>query len=309
MPAYTERTHYRWHSAKRNREMGEHVVKGILLMALGTMIGSTVSEELPSEMPLWPEGILDNPIQYAEPEAVRESEPRDGSPSGRNRVYSLVSVPTYVIHRPEKDAGVGLVILPGGGYRDVWFDREGQDLAIVLKEYGITSLVLKYRTNASIDDTTRAFPWEIYRKAVEADATEALRILREDNPKRKVGMAGFSAGGGLTMSTMLNTESAAEADYLGLFYPGVSDRFLKADLKTAGIPPVFMMNAFNDPKTPVDRCLMLYSALQKAGIRSELHVYGRGNHGFDLGHGRGYAVSTWLNSFVAWLRDEGILED
>jgi dienelactone hydrolase len=69
-----------------------------------------------------------------------------------------------------------------------------------------------------------------------------------------------------------------------------------------------MMNAFDDPKTPVDRCLALLSALQKAEIRSELHVFGRGDHGFDLGYGKGHAVSGWLNCFVAWMQDECLLD-
>ena len=160
-------------------------MKGILLMSLGTMIGSAVSEELPAEMILWPEGIADNPVHYDDPEAIREPKSREGSPSGRNRVFSLVSVPTYAIHRPDKDTGVGLVILPGGGYRDVWLDREGNDLAILLKEFGITSLVLKYRTNARIDGKTRAVPREDYNRAVQSDAAEALRILREDGPTER----------------------------------------------------------------------------------------------------------------------------
>ena len=108
---------------------------------------------------------------------------------------------------------------------------------------------------------------------------------------------------------MLNKSSDAKADYLGLFYPSVSNAFMDADLKASGVPPVFVINAFNDPKTPVDRCLMLYTALQKAGVRSELHVFGRGNHGFDLGYGKGHAVSGWPQAFLAWLKDENILAD
>jgi hypothetical protein len=39
-----------------------------------------------------------------------------------------VAEPTYTIHRAPEDIanGVGLVICPGGGYWEVWLDREGQ---------------------------------------------------------------------------------------------------------------------------------------------------------------------------------------
>ena len=62
-----------------------------------------------------------------------------------NRAFSSVSSPAYSIHRPRNPNGVGLVICPGGGYRDVWIDREGHDLALCLKDHNVTSLVLKYR--------------------------------------------------------------------------------------------------------------------------------------------------------------------
>jgi dipeptidyl aminopeptidase/acylaminoacyl peptidase len=54
---------------------------------------------------------------------------------------------------------------------------------------------------------------------------------------------------------------------------------------------------------------MLFTALQQAGIRSELHVFGRGGHSFDLGYGKGHAVAGWLPSFIAWMRDEAFLSE
>jgi acetyl esterase/lipase len=229
-------------------------MKGLLILATTLMIGSATSEEPPMERPLWPNGITDNPIQYDDPDSLREPAAREGSPSGRNRVFSRVSLPTYAIHRPEEDEGVGLVILPGGGSRDIWIDREGHDLAIALKAYGITSLVLKYRTNASITDSTRAYPWDVYNQAAQADATEALRILRKDGVHRKIGLSGFSAGGGLTLATAFRADAVEEADFLGLFYPSVQQSFLDADHKAIGAPPVFMINAvgrYQDEGGPV----------------------------------------------------------
>ena len=151
--------------------------------------------DLPQELPLWKKPPTEHPIRYDVKEQVRSPQPPSGSPSGSNRVFSFVSSPTYSIHRPEKPNGVGLVICPGGGYRDVWLDREGHDLAIWLKDHGVTSLVLKYRTNSG-DDNDRVYSWEKYLPAVQADARQAIRILRKGAldlglQSNRIGICGF----------------------------------------------------------------------------------------------------------------------
>jgi acetyl esterase/lipase len=102
---------------------------------------------LPEEKPLWPDPDFKNPIHY-DSETVKQNPAGQRSLSGLNRVFSLVSTPSYTIFRASAETanGVGLVICPGGGYRDVWLDPEGNDFALWLKALGVTSLVLKYRT-------------------------------------------------------------------------------------------------------------------------------------------------------------------
>ena len=53
------------------------------------------------ELPLWPDGIKNNPVKYNE-EKVRTSDVNESSLSGMNRVFSNVSEPTYIIYQPEK---------------------------------------------------------------------------------------------------------------------------------------------------------------------------------------------------------------
>ena len=90
-------------------------------------IGQTTAQTRTGTL-LWPDGITDNPVNYGN-EKVREAMVREGAPSGKNRVFSQVSLPTYDLYGPGKDKtnGVAMVICPGGGFRDVWFDREGVD--------------------------------------------------------------------------------------------------------------------------------------------------------------------------------------
>jgi len=273
---------------------------------------------LPEEKPLWPQTGWDNPIHYDVPEAMHEHPPGKGSLSGVNRVYSYVSAPTYSIHEPPAGTatGLGLVICPGGGFRELWMDREGHDLALWLKKYGVTSLVLKYRTNAELEGGKRKYPSEVYIPAIVGDAHEAIRILRahlvELNANtQRVGICGFSAGGALAMYAVFQPgdstakEVNGQPDFAGLFYPGL--RNLDAEVvKTAKqIPPMFIINAIDDPMTPVTPCVEFYQLLLKAGAHAELHLYNKGGHGFDMGEGHGNSVALWKESFLAWLRDSG----
>lgn len=275
----------------------------------------------PEEKPLWsPEG-WQNAIRYDVAEAVQEHSSGPGSLSGRNRVCSFVSVPTYSIHEANAGTanGVGLVICPGGGFRELWIDREGHDLAIWLKARGVTSLVLKYRTNTEVEPGRRKYTTEEYQPAVIADALQAIRVLRSQakalqlDPHR-IGICGFSAGGALSAYSIFRVPPAADPnqangqpDFAGLFYPGLRDIGPEVVAGTKNIPPLFIINAVDDRLTPVDRCVEFYQSLLKAGAHAELHVFSKGGHGFDMGEGHGQSVELWRESFVAWLKDGGFI--
>jgi acetyl esterase/lipase len=273
---------------------------------------------LPEEKPLWPQTGWENPIRYDVPEAVREHEPGKQSLSGKNRVYSFVSTPTYSIHEPAAGTatGLGLVICPGGGFRELWLDREGHDLALWLKNRGVTSLVLKYRTNAELDGGKRKYPQEVYLPAVVSDAHQAIRILRShltgmNGNAGRVGICGFSAGGALAMQAVFQPAESnpkdvnGGPDFAGLFYPGLRNFDSELVKNSKQIPPMFIINAIDDQMTPVAPCVDFYQLLLKAGAHAELHLYNKGGHGFDMGDGHGESVALWKESFVAWLKDSG----
>lgn len=48
------------------------------------------------------------------------------------------------------------------------------------------------------------------------------------------------------------------------------------------MPPVFIWHTFEDQAVPVENSLMLVSALRRAGIPTEFHMYPRGAHGLAL---------------------------
>jgi acetyl esterase/lipase len=298
---------------------------GVFVVA-GVLAAPEAGGDLPLEQPLWGDSEPEHVTQLDVEEQVRSSGVRPGAPSGLNRVFSSVSLPTYSIHRPEKPNGVGVVICPGGGFRDVWLDREGHDLAIWLRDSNITSLVLKYRTRP----TELAAPnaRQNYQRAVRADGREAIRILRRQADDLglqpdKIGICGFSAGGHLAISCALYPEPkrpepgvSGMPDFAGLFYPGIPDDIDQViesrsapESTASGLCPMFIVNARVDRLTPVDKCLDFYAGLLRAGVNAELHVFASGSHGFDLGAGRGQSVAIWPTSFIAWLRDTEILQD
>jgi hypothetical protein len=40
-----------------------------------------------------------------------------------------------------------------------------------------------------------------------------------------------------------------------------------------------------------------------------LHIYNKGNHGFDLATGRAESAALWPDSFIAWLKDIGFAKN
>jgi len=300
------------------------LLTSIVLILSGLFINS--SAQLPQEQPLWPNGIPGNPVKYKE-EKLRTDNIRKSSLSQLNRIYSCVSVPAYIIHQPEKgkSTGVAIVICPGGGFRDVWFDREGNDFGLWLAQRGITSLVLKYRTFNSDAEEFKLSRNE-YMPHVYADAKQAIYTLRNrakelDIDPDKIGIGGFSAGGSLSLRVALSmnekdlpsyasfNQISTKPDFAGLFYPGLDSEMINQAGKTDSFPPCFIMNGGEDKTTPAANCIELYKVLTSGNFSTELHIYAKGGHGFDSGLERGYGISTWRDSFIAWLKDMGFIKE
>ena len=294
-----------------------------LIAFLFLLISNLAFSQQAQLQPLWKDGIPNNPVNYSQ-ELVRTADVNESSPSQMNRVFSQVSEPEYIIYKAveSRNQHVGIVICPGGGFRDVWFDREGVDFALWLADKGITSLVLKYRTFNKDADGFK-LERDKFNPEVYADAKQAIYILKSKADElgidtNKIGIGGFSAGGALSLMATLeifqdrlpeyaeHTKNTTP-DFACLIYPGIADPFYKAVGKKRPVPPVFMVNGAEDVKTPALRCLKLYETLLENDVKAELHIYGKGGHGFDSGIGRGYAVETWQNGFIAWLKDMGFL--
>jgi len=196
-----------------------------------------------------------------------------------------------------------VLIFPGGGYNQIVINKEGYRIAKWLNDNGIAAFVLAYRLD---------------RDAALLDAQRALSLVRSRakefsvDPDR-IGVMGFSAGAHLCANVATHFNKSIRSDFIDsvsckpnfmvLVY-GIYDSLIKlVDKET---PPAFLAHASDDEKVPVSQSIDLFSALRKAGVPSEMHIYEKGGHGFALLEDRGPVIS-WAQRCIDWMKIRGIL--
>jgi acetyl esterase/lipase len=242
-----------------------------------------------------------------------------------SRQLTDVVKPTLTVYRPEKDkdTGVAVVIAPGGGYRILAWDHEGEDVAAWLNSLGVTGVLLKYRVPRRPEWGTEGHPFGPLQ-----DAQRALSLVRGKakewgiDPKR-IGMLGFSAGGHLTALAATNFDQRAyepidetdkvscRPDFAVIIYPGgVVDRArekLVPEIRVSKeTPPTFLAQSNDDPVGPQNSAV-LYLALKKAGVPTELHIFATGGHGYGMRPSKNPS-SEWPKRCEEWLRVQKVLK-
>ncbi len=241
-------------------------------------------------------------------------------------ITSLTNItkPTITLFRPERDknTGVAIVVCPGGGYNNLAWDHEGEQVGRWLKSIGVTAAVLKYRVPRR-PDTPKGQP------PIQAlmDAQRALGMVRNNATdwgvdSKRIGILGFSAGGhlGAWASTNYDKRSyeaidAADKvdcrpDFAVLIYPGGvvprGTEQLAPEIKvTSQTPPTFLVCATDDGLS--ENTVFLYLALKRAGVPVECHLYTKGGHGFGMRPSNNPS-STWPQRCEEWLRASQILK-
>jgi acetyl esterase/lipase len=293
-----------------------------LLTFAAAALCAHVSARAQTELRLWP-GEAPGSEQWSIAEATTRS------PSG-DRVITNVRDPTLTVFLPDAAVATGAaaVIAPGGALRALAFDNEGVKLAAWLNERGIAGFVLKYRTLQQAPSAPRgplpgipapAAPREelvivngnanpapndaalatVLELAV-ADAQAALELVRARadewriDPQR-VGIIGFSAGGGVAVGTALASRSDASPAFLVSVYgPSLQDVDVPAHA-----PPLFVAvgaTHFN----VTNGCIALFSSWKAAGKPAEIHVYDGISGGFGMTK-RGHPVDGWTDRLHEWL--------
>lgn len=265
------------------------------LLIVGALAGvAHAAAPAPQKLLLWPEGAP-GAMANGGDETVRVTEQGE-------HVVSNVHQPSLTVYLPKTNAsGAGVVILPGGGHRELWTDHEGHSVAKFLNEQGIAAFVLYYRLERAPNST-----YKIEEHAL-ADVQQGIRLVRmhgaewKVNPE-KVGIMGFSAGGQLALLSAMRYDTAdgisMRPDFVALVYPGTWPD-VKFDANT---PPMFLLAGSDDRPQVLAGLTQIYTQLRDAEVPAELHLYDGVPHGFGLRATNTGPVSRWPQQFVDWLQ-------
>jgi endo-1,4-beta-xylanase len=278
--------------------------RSFILVVLLSSTGADAAEL--ASIPLWPNGAPGSEAKTAA-ESVRISEQGEHIVSGVHR-------PSIAPYLPDKANGAGIIVIPGGGHRELWMDHEGYRIAQWFEDHGIAAFVLKYRLAHEPGSTYTVEGDEL------ADVQRAIRLVRRRAAEwhvapDRIGVIGFSAGGELAAlagtrydagvpnpKDAIDRESARPA-FLGLIYPAIPN-----DMRlTRDTPPVFLLCGADDGPAIAEGVPALYLALKRTGLSAEMHILAGTGHGFGMRDSNPPAVRIWPMLFYNWLDARGML--
>lgn len=315
------------------------------MLALGAsgLAGGAVarqSEAAPSPaVRIFPPGVIGEPIPLW-PNGAPEPQPEGLVEATFKGSVSGVVAPRLEVFRPDPavDRKQAVMVIPGGGYARLSLTNEAYGLARYLTPLGYTACVLVYRLPAEGWKARALAPLQDAQRGMRLIRAHCPGWGMD---AEAVGLVGFSAGGHLGAMTATHAATttypavdasdalSARPSFCGLVYPVISlaaasDRMQsgrnllgeapdKAQLAAYSAnlavrpdtPPTFLVHAADDPVVPAQNSLLMLQALLASGVKSELHLFQNGGHGFGLGAKT--TAATWPDLFVKWARAEGHL--
>ncbi len=272
----------------------------VLSMTLGCGATAQYAPAKPTSVSIWPQSA--NLPRRSEPELAKDYWVRN------------VHNPSLTIYRPAHQNGAAVIVIPGGGHKEIVWTTEGVNVGPALNRYGLTVFVLKYRLFREEGSTSTIVD-------AEADVRRAIRWVRAHaadygiDPHR-LGIMGFSAGGELVSLVADNRTAnptppldavdreSARPDFQVLVFPGPLG--VPAN-DIADAPPAFIAAG------TLDECcaapaVALYEQLRKATRDAELHMYAGAGHAFNLDESSRISIIHWPDRLADWLADEGFLD-
>jgi acetyl esterase/lipase len=245
---------------------------------------------------------------------------------GPTKLITNVTKPMLMVYLPpkEQNTGAAVVICPGGGYHELFWELEGEEVAAWLNAHGIAGIILKYRVPRRAGDAPDRPPL-----GPQMDAQRAISLVRSKSaewgidPKR-IGMVGFSVGGHLVVATATGFKKrkydvidkiddvSCRPDFGIACYSG----YLKAKDKDEiwpdlnipeDTPPIFLTHAADDNIASADNSSIMYQALKRANVPAELHIFATGGHDFGVRQTE-KPPAAWTRLCLDWLRSNGILK-
>jgi acetyl esterase/lipase len=290
--------------------------------------GSLFAGEKPLVIELWP-GKAPDEVDGIGEETVRMSPKLDRKQvevTESTRLITNVTKPTITIYRPakDKDTGTAMLICPGGGYWNLYWQLEGEEVAEWLNSLGITGIILKYRVPRRPDD----IKGEPARRPLQ-DAQRAVSLVRSKAKEwgiasDRIGIVGFSAGGHLAIATATSFEKrtyeaidaidqiSCRPDFAIPVYSGYLKHKAKDELAPGlsvpkETPPVFLAHGGEDIISDPEHSMVMYRALKRAGVSAELHIYAKSTHDFAV-RKVDSPCAAWTQACVVWLKAQGFLK-
>lgn len=232
-----------------------------------------------------------------------------------------VTKPILYAFKANSPNGYGVIILPGGGYYGVAMQREGFDVAKWFNDRGINAFVLKYR----MPNKVHQIPLEDVERSYDI-----IKGLADEYglDVSKVGVFGSSAGGHLAASYSIYSLNKGVPAFVVLLYPAISfdmqianvissRKNLIGDLEnghpleiqyslekhvSSNTAPTFIVAAFDDKVVPLEHSLWYFNSLLKNNVKTSLHIYPEGGHGFGMNDFK--YKNDFLNDLDSWLKNE-----
>ena len=284
-------------------------VAALAACVMAWSLPATAADGKPQKLPLWPNGAP-GALATGGEETVRVTDQGE-------HVVSNVHRPSITVYLPKTKSAAArpaVIVIPGGGHRELWTDHEGHAVARFLNEQGIAAFVLFYRLERAPNS-----PYKIVDHAL-LDLQRAQRVVRSRAAEwridpAKIGTLGFSAGGQLALLGALRFDAGDTAaqdpvdrvssrpDFTALIYPGGWPD-IKFDAHT---PPMWLLSGSDDRPQVLNTLTQVFIALREAQVPAELHFYDGVPHGFGIRAGNTGPVAKWPNQFVDWLRVRRIL--
>ena len=266
---------------------------------------------------------------------IPDSQLITGTETYNDEMVRNVSHPTMTIFKPTvKNTGVAAVVFPGGGYNALAIELSGSEVCEWLASIGVTGILLKYRVPGSGPHYDKNC--DCHKDAVKPlalqDAQRTIGLIRMHAKEwnidpTKIGVVGFSAGGHMVADVSTRYRQRVypimdEADKISCrpdfgmaIYPGHMTQKttrpyqLNQTIPVDGnTPPMFIVQAGNDPVDSIQNSLVYYIALKKAGVAAEYHVYAEGGHAFGLRKTK-FPITEWPKLAERWLHTIGMMRE
>jgi dienelactone hydrolase len=249
-----------------------------------------------------------------------------------------VTDPSITVSLPDADkaTGTAVIICPGGALISLSWDSEFRQIAQWLNARGIAAIGLKYRLRSGFPDMSKVDQSKGMPRRITvtefadiknananpsvliggdpdidhsvSDALEAMRLVKAHAAEwhidpAKIGYMGYSAGGGVAVAATVKSPQALMPTFLcSLYGPALDDVVVPENA------PKLFIGVHADHPSVAAGCLALFLEWKKAGVDSELHIYGEGTGGL-FGGGQNADRNTpngsWQETFYSWLVANG----